>query len=68
MQKLTLTLVPAKQTPKTVMFSEPIDESDFLGTAKLGNVYVPKATLAAHGWKPGATIEDSPSIKVTIEG
>jgi hypothetical protein len=69
MSNLTLTLNPSKATPKTVMFSEPIDENDFLGVAKLGNVYIPKATLAGMGWTPPAAGEDittAGAVKVTI--
>jgi len=58
--KLTVIMGAPEQTPNTVKFAEQFDGEDFLATAKIGRVYIPKATLREQGYKGG-------NLKVTVE-
>lgn len=43
-----------KATKNTIRFTEVLEND--LAAPKLGTIYVPKATLAAIGWKEGKTL------------
>lgn len=58
---MEITLKMEKATKNTIRFEE-ILESE-LDAPKLGNIYIPKSTLAEIGWKEGNTITISMEVK-----
>lgn len=60
MSKITVSFEMEKETKNTIRFNEVVES--ILDTAKVGTIYVPKATLKEIGYEPGEKLHMQLSV------
>lgn len=58
---MKITLKMEKATKNTIRFEEVLESE--LDAAKIGSIYIPKATLAEMGWTEGKTLTIEMEVK-----